>query len=91
MRALLCFVIGLSAGLVLRRRPPERHDDGLSPRQRQVLALVGDGRTTKEIADRLGLTDASVRTHVRRARLRLGAPNRAAAVAALAHRSTLST
>ncbi len=41
------------------RRPLE----GLSPRQLQVLCLVADGLTTKEIGERLGISDKTVETH----------------------------
>jgi DNA-binding NarL/FixJ family response regulator len=53
---------------------------GLSERQAEVLVLLGEGLTTKEVALRLGLSPTTVRRHVATAVRRLGAPDRAAAV-----------
>jgi DNA-binding NarL/FixJ family response regulator len=39
--------------------------DGLSPREREILELLARGFPNKEIADRLGLTDGTVRWHLR--------------------------
>lgn len=41
---------------------------GLTPRQREVLEWVGDGKTTADIATILGLTPATVEKHLRLAR-----------------------
>ncbi|MCY1462874.1 Bacterial regulatory protein, luxR family [compost metagenome] len=35
----------------------------LSPRQRQILRFLGNGRTTKEIAAELGISVKTVETH----------------------------
>ncbi len=58
-----------------------RGADALTPRQRQVLAALARGRQTKEIARDLGVSEATVKTHLARARERLGAATRAEAVA----------
>jgi len=39
--------------------------EGLSPREREILELVAGGFPNKEIAGRLGLTDNTVRWHLR--------------------------
>jgi DNA-binding CsgD family transcriptional regulator len=52
----------------------------LSPRQVQVLELVGDGLTDKEIAAELGITEGVVSGYCRIIRLKLGAKSRAHAV-----------
>jgi DNA-binding NarL/FixJ family response regulator len=39
--------------------------EGLSPREREILELLARGFPNKEIADRLGLTDGTVRWHLR--------------------------
>ena len=39
--------------------------EDLSPREREILELLAAGRSNKEIADRLGLTDGTVRWHLR--------------------------
>jgi DNA-binding NarL/FixJ family response regulator len=43
--------------------PAESPHDLLTPRQREILQLVAEGRTTKEIAQRLGLSVKTVETH----------------------------
>ena len=52
----------------------------LSRREREVLGLVARGLNAEEIADQLDLAPATVRTHVRNAKRRLGARTRAQAV-----------
>ena len=37
--------------------------DDLSEREKQVLRLIGEGQTTQEIADTLGITPSTVQTH----------------------------
>lgn len=49
----------------------------LTPRQREVAALVGEGLTNREIAVRLGIEERSAEGHVERIRLRLGVRSRA--------------
>jgi DNA-binding NarL/FixJ family response regulator len=39
--------------------------EDLSPREREILELLADGFPNKEIADRLSLTDGTVRWHLR--------------------------
>jgi DNA-binding NarL/FixJ family response regulator len=53
----------------------------LSAREREVLALVAEGRTTGEIAGALVLSEHTVRRHVANILAKLGASTRAAAVA----------
>ncbi|MGQ0619448.1 MAG: response regulator [Panacagrimonas sp.] len=57
------------SNLLLDRRDDTRVEDSasLTPRQRQVLTLIGKGRSTKEIASLLGVSVKTVETH--RARL----------------------
>jgi len=64
-------VLGVLAGYALSRGIIERREaaGGLTDRQREILAAVAAGRTTKEIALELGITPASVNTHIRRARV----------------------
>lgn len=58
--------------------PPVR----LSPREQEVLQLVSEGCSTSMIASRLHLSENTVKTHVESLLSRLGARNRAEAVAA---------
>jgi ATP/maltotriose-dependent transcriptional regulator MalT len=53
----------------------------LSPRERQVLGLVAQGRTNAEIAAALVLSEHTVHRHVANILAKLGASSRAAAVA----------
>jgi len=39
--------------------------EGLSPREREIVQLVAEGLPNKQIASRLGLTDGTVRWHLR--------------------------
>jgi DNA-binding CsgD family transcriptional regulator len=58
----------------------------LTPRQIEVLQLVAEGLTNREIAERLGLSERTVDRHVSDTLARIDAPTRAAAAAfAIAH------
>ena len=54
----------------------------LTPRQREVVALIATGASDKEIGTELGIATATAQKHVTRLLKRLDVPNRAAAVAA---------
>jgi DNA-binding CsgD family transcriptional regulator len=56
----------------------------LSPRERQIVDLVASGHPNKSIAARLGISQWTVSTHLRRLYARLGVGSRAAMVARLA-------
>jgi ATP/maltotriose-dependent transcriptional regulator MalT len=58
---------------------------GLSPREREVLALVADGRTNRQIAEALFISDKTASVHVSNILAKLGVANRGEA-AAVAHR-----
>ena len=53
----------------------------LSPREHQVVELLASGSTGEEVAERLGISPATVRVHVRNATGKLGANTRTQAVA----------
>ena len=65
-----------------------RLGDDLTPRERQVLALMVEGLTNPEIADRLTITRATATSHVSHILHKLGVSNRAEAIV-LAVRSSL--
>lgn len=77
------------AGLVLTERlislatPPPATPSRLSARERDCLALAAEGKTNWEISVILGISEATVRFHIDNARRKLGAVNRAQAVARL--------
>jgi DNA-binding NarL/FixJ family response regulator len=48
----------IESALAIRQRI-----ETLSPRQLQVLGLVSQGLTTKQVAERLGISDKTVETH----------------------------
>lgn len=53
----------------------------LTPHQLLILQQVADGNSNKEIAEGLGVSEETVKTHIRRILDRTGAKNRANAVA----------
>ncbi|MGW7292704.1 response regulator [Streptomyces xiamenensis] len=63
---------------------------GLTPRETEVLRLVGGGLTNAEIAERLVLSEATVKTHVKRVMSKLNLSSRAQAVV-IAYESALIT
>ena len=54
---------GIVSDYVQRLRADEQPGDALTPRQREVLQLVAEGHSTKEIARRLDLSVKTVDTH----------------------------
>ena len=61
----------------------------LSAREREVLQLVADGLTTPQIADRLVLGSATIKSHLQSLYDKLGVSDRASAVAAAMRRGLL--
>jgi DNA-binding NarL/FixJ family response regulator len=68
---------------------PRRPAVALSNREREVLRLVADGLPTKQIALSLSITERTVKFHVNSIFHKLGADNRAQAVALAAQRGLL--
>ncbi|MFI5658637.1 LuxR C-terminal-related transcriptional regulator [Streptomyces sp. NPDC051684] len=58
--------------------PPQRSGptDGLTPRERQVAALVGEGRTNREIAAKLVVSKRTIDSHVEHILTKLGFTSR---------------
>jgi NarL family two-component system response regulator LiaR len=69
------------AVLVQAATPSPKLGDDLNEREREVLALLAQGLANKEIAERLFLSVATVKYHVRVLLSKLGANSRAEAVA----------
>ena len=53
---------------------------GLTPRELEVLQLIAEGLSTKEMADRLFVSENTVKTHIGRVLDKLGASRRTQAV-----------
>jgi DNA-binding CsgD family transcriptional regulator len=87
-RALAVFA-GLGARAEERRTHALREHQELSPREQEVLRLVAKGKTNAEIAAALVLSEHTVHRHVANILGKLGAPSRAAAVAAATERAIL--
>jgi DNA-binding NarL/FixJ family response regulator len=62
-------------------RGPEPERPALTPRQLQVVQLIGRGYTSQEIADALGVRPKTVENYKQRVYARLGVQNQAHAVA----------
>ena len=62
---------------------------GLSPRETEVLKLVAHGCANREVAERLGISENSVKMHMKRAFYKLGATDRTEAVSLAAKRGFL--
>lgn len=85
-RALAVEVAGQAAALGMRpwerrsRRLVEALDDErgdpLTPREREVAVLVGEGLTNRQIAARLYLSERTAQNHVQHILTKLGLPNR---------------
>ncbi|GAA5048264.1 response regulator transcription factor [Nocardia callitridis] len=56
--------------------PPPAELSELTDREREVMALVAEGLTNAEIAERLFMSPATARTHVSRILMKLGARDR---------------
>ena len=54
--------------------------ESLTPREQEVLSLVADGLRNREIAERLGITEHTVKFHLAAVFGKLGATSRTDAV-----------
>jgi DNA-binding NarL/FixJ family response regulator len=68
---------------------PDEPPAGLSPRETEVLRLMADGRTNRQIGAELFISEKTVSSHVSRILAKLGVANRAEAATA-AHRLGIS-
>ncbi|MFI1418780.1 response regulator [Streptomyces sp. NPDC020731] len=71
------------------RTPAAPGSESLSAREREVLALVAKGTSNREIARELFISEATVKTHLTHIFGKLGAKDRAAAVAVAYDRGIL--
>ena len=73
--------IGYELGEFFSRRRGHLHQQLLTAREAQVLALASQGMSTAQIAVHLGLGSATVKSHLDHTYRKLGGADRAAAVA----------
>jgi PAS domain S-box-containing protein len=89
-------VQGAEAGPAQQEAPKEENSGarfgrgGPTAREREVLALLAAGATDEQIAEMLELSPATVQTHVRNAKAKLGARTRAQAVALALQRGMIN-
>ena len=92
--ATACRTLLSRAGATVPRRsggtaaPPDLAALGVTAREADVLRLVADGLTNKEIGERLFLSPRTVEKHVERLLAKTGAGNRTQLVALAARRDT---
>jgi DNA-binding CsgD family transcriptional regulator len=77
------------ARIALTPEPTATGELGLTPREREVLALVAEGRTNRQIAEALFISEKTASVHVSNILAKLGVANRAEA-AATVHRLGLT-
>ena len=61
-------------------RPPATLPDELTPREAEVLSLIAQGRSNREIATELFVSEATVKTHINHLFAKIDARDRAQAV-----------
>ena len=79
----------VTSKLIAEVSSPRRSALVLSAREKEVLRLVADGLPTKQISASLSITERTVKFHVNSIFRKLGADNRAQAVALAAQRGLL--
>ncbi len=79
-RAVLPALLSSLVGVVGPPEEDEGDDPTLTSREREVLALLAEGRSNREIAQTLYVTLATVKTHLAHIYAKLGARNRNEAI-----------
>jgi DNA-binding NarL/FixJ family response regulator len=67
-------------GVVFADEDDDMPEEPMTPRERQVLELLGEGLSNRAIAERLGISDHTVKFHLAAIYGKLGAATRAEAV-----------
>jgi len=68
------------ASLLNSRRQTESQRESLTPREKEVLRLMAGGVSSRDIADQLGISYATVRTHIRSLGAKLGVHSKVQAI-----------
>lgn len=68
-----------AAGALLLRRAEHRPGEDLTPREREILNLVGEGLANKQIARRLNIKEKTVKAHLTNVFQRIGVSDRTSA------------
>jgi PAS domain S-box-containing protein len=74
-------VVGYQLGYILERRRAALEPAMLTAREREVLAVVAEGQTSQQIAERLVISPETVKSHLRNVYAKLDVKDRAEAVA----------
>ncbi|MBF4581147.1 response regulator transcription factor [Curtobacterium sp. VKM Ac-2865] len=81
------YAAAVAARMLDRGRRP---DESLTPRELDVLELLGAGLTNRAIAERLFMSESTVKTHLIRVFAKLGVDGRAGAVAEASRRGVIA-
>jgi DNA-binding NarL/FixJ family response regulator len=68
-----------AAGALLMRRAQRRPGEDLTPREREILDLVGQGLANKQISRRLNIKEKTVKAHLTNVFQRIGVSDRTSA------------
>ena len=68
------------AALINRRRQTDSQRESLTAREKEVLRLMAEGTSSREIAQKLGISYATVRTHIRSLDAKLGVHSKVQAI-----------
>jgi DNA-binding CsgD family transcriptional regulator len=73
-------MVGAAAALALAGEPSDV-DELLTPREREVITLIVSGQSNSAIAERLVISEGTVKSHVKQILRKLGAVNRSEVIA----------
>lgn len=73
-----------SDGATAERRRSRTSNEPLTRREREVMGLIAQGLTNREIARTLWISESTVKVHVRHVLAKMGARSRTEAIAASA-------
>ena len=68
------------AALLNKRRSMDAQLESLTPREKEVLRLMAEGVSSREIASKLGISYTTVRTHIRSLGAKLGVHSKLQAI-----------